>query len=75
MKYLSPPSPEVRAVLKMCGGAVALMAIVGVLSLLSRFFTVEQIMTGASAVLLALTVYTIYRILVDQERYRDARGQ
>jgi amino acid permease len=72
MKHLSPPSPEVRALVKLFGIAAVIVIAQGVMLLLDHFFTVEDIMTGICAGIIAVAVYMIYQVMVAQERHNDA---
>jgi len=44
----------------------------GVMLVLDHFFTVEDIMTGICAGIIAVAVYMIYQVMVAQERHNDA---
>ena len=72
MIQLSPPSPEVRAVVKLLGIAAVIIIAQGVMLVLDHFFTVEDIMTGICAGTIAVAVYMIYQVMVAQERHNDA---
>ena len=72
MIQLSPPSPEVRAVVKLLGIAAVIVVAQGVMLILDHFFTVEDIMTGICACIIAVAVYMIYQVMVAQERHNDA---
>jgi len=76
MKYLSPPSPEVRAVVKMLTITGLILGAQAVVYLLARYCTGEEIVQGMALVLLAGAIYMIYEMFVDQERRKDAvKGQ
>jgi hypothetical protein len=76
MKYLSPPSPEVRAVVKMMAITGLILGAQAVVYLLARYFTGEEIVQGMALVLLAGAIYMIYEMFVDQERRKDeVKGQ
>jgi hypothetical protein len=76
MKYLSPPSPEVRAVVKMMAIAAIICGAQAVVYVLARYFTNEKIIQGMALTLLAGVIYMIYGMFVDQERRKDAvKGQ
>jgi len=72
MKHLSPPSPEVRAILKMAGIAGIIIGVQGLLHLLTNWFTGDQIVMGLAACLLAGALYMVFQMLADQERHKDA---
>jgi hypothetical protein len=71
MKYLSPPSPEVRAAIKMLGITSVILGAQAVVYFLSRFFNSEEIVQGMALILLAGAIYMIYQMFVDQERRKD----
>jgi amino acid permease len=72
MKHLSPPSPQVRAIVRMSGIAGIIITAYIVMSNLRNFFRVEDIMTGICACIIAVAVYMIYQVMVEQERHKDA---
>jgi hypothetical protein len=72
MIQLSPPSPEVRAIVKMGMIAAIVVGIQLALIALNHFFTIEEIVTGAAAGLIVATFYLMFQILVGQERHKDA---
>jgi uncharacterized membrane protein len=71
MKYLSPPSPEVRAVLKMASIAGIIVGIQVFLQTLTRWFTSEEIVFGICMLLIAGVLYGMFQMFVDQERRKD----
>jgi len=71
MKYLSPPSPEVRAVLKMASIAGIIVGIQVFLQTLTRWFTSEEIVFGICMLLIAGVLYGMFQLFVDQERRKD----
>jgi amino acid permease len=71
MIQLSPPSPEVRAIVKLMGIAAVVVIAQGVMLVLDHFFTVEDIMSGICACIIAVAVYMIYQVMVAQERHND----
>jgi ABC-type uncharacterized transport system permease subunit len=68
---LSPPSPEVRAVLKMMGIAAVICSAQALVYVLARYFTGEKIIQGMALTLLAGAIYMIYQMFLDQERRKD----
>jgi uncharacterized membrane protein YfcA len=75
MKHLSPPSPEVRAAIKMMGITGIILGAQAVVYFLSRFFNSEEIVQGMALTLLAVAIYMIFQMFVDQERHKDALNQ
>ena len=71
MKHLSPPSPEVRAILKMAGITAIVIVVPMLLRSLTLWFTGEEIVFGICMMLLAFTLYGMFQLFVDQERRKD----
>ena len=71
MKYLSPPSPEIRAIIKMMGITGIIIGAQAVVYFLAHYFTGDEIVQGMALTLLAGAVYMIYQMFVDQERRKD----
>ena len=71
MKHLSPPSPEVRAVLKMATITAVIIGVPLLLKSLTFWFTGEEIVFGIGMSLLAFTFYGMFQMFVDQERRKD----
>ena len=71
MKYLSPPSPEVRAILKMAGITAAIVGIQVFLRALTIWFTGDEIVFGICMLLIAGVLYGMFQMFVDQERRKD----
>jgi hypothetical protein len=71
MKHLSPPSPEVRAVIKMATITAVIIGVPLFLKLLTFWFTGEEIVFGIGMTLLAFTFYGMFQMFVDQERRKD----
>jgi len=71
MKHLSPPSPEVRAVIKMASIAGIIVGIQVFLRALTIWFTGEEIVFGICMILIAGVLYGMFQMFVDQERRKD----
>jgi hypothetical protein len=71
MKHLSPPSPEVRAIVKMAGITAIVIVVPMLLRSLTLWFTGEEIVFGICMALLAFTFYGMFQLFVDQERRKD----
>ena len=71
MKYLSPPSPEVRAVVKMASIAGVIVGLQILMQLLTRWFTSEEIVFGICMLLIAGVLYGMFQMFVEQERRKD----
>ena len=72
MIRLSPPSPEVRAAVKMMAITGIICGAQAVVYFLALYFTNEKIIQGMALTLLAGAIYMIYELFVDQERRKDA---
>jgi len=71
MKHLSPPSPEVRAVIKMASIAGIIVGIQVFLRALTIWFTGEEIVFGICMILIVGVLYGMFQMFVDQERRKD----
>ena len=71
MKHFSPPSPQVRAIVKMAGIAGVIIGMQVLLHSLTRWFTSEEIVFGICMVLMAGVLYGMFQLFVDQERRKD----
>jgi len=71
MKHLSPPSPEVRALVKMATITAVVIGVPLLLKFLTFWFTGEEIVFGIGMSLLAFTFYGMFQMFVDQERRKD----
>jgi type IV secretory pathway VirB3-like protein len=71
MKHLSPPSPQVRAIVKMATITAVVIGVPMLLKLLTFWFTGEEIVFGICMMLLAFTFYGMFQLFVDQERRKD----
>ena len=71
MKHLSPPSPEVRAVIKMATLTAVVIVVLMLPHSLNLWFTGEEIVFGICMMLLAFTFYGMFQLFVDQERRKD----
>jgi len=71
MKHLSPPSPQVRAVVKMMAITGIICGAQAVVYFLALYFTNEKIIQGMALTLLAGAIYMIYEMFVDQELRKD----
>ena len=71
MKHFSPPSPQVRAVVKMMAITGIICGAQVVVYFLALYFTNEKIIQGMALTLLAGAIYMIYEMFVDQERRKD----
>lgn len=71
MKHLSPPSPEVRAVIKMASIAGIIVGIQVFLRALTIWFTGEEIVFGICMILIVGVLYGMFHMFVDQERRKD----
>lgn len=71
MKHLSPPSPEVRALLKMAAITGTIVGIQVLLKALTIWFTGDEIVFGICILLIAGVLYGMFQLFVDQERRRD----
>jgi ABC-type uncharacterized transport system permease subunit len=72
MKHLSPPSPEVRAIVKMATIAGIVIGAQTLVYVLARYFTGEQIVVGIALGLLTFSLYHMFQMFVDQERHKDS---
>ena len=75
MKHFSPPSPQVRAVVKMMAITGIICGAQAVVYFLALYFTNEKIIQGMALTLLAGAIYMIYEMFLDQERRKDAADQ
>ena len=71
MKHFSPPSPQVRAVVKMMAITGIICGAQVVVYFLALYFTNEKIIQGMALTLLAGAIYMIYEMFVDQELRKD----
>ena len=71
MKHFSPPSPQVRAVVKMMAITGIICGAQAVVYFLALYFTNEKIIQGMALTLLAGAIYMIYEMFVDQELRKD----
>ena len=71
MKHLSPPSPEVRALVKMATITAVVIGVPMLLKFLTFWFTGEEIVFGICMGLLTFTLYGMFQLFVDQERRKD----
>jgi drug/metabolite transporter (DMT)-like permease len=55
----------------MMGIAAVIVIAQGMMLLLNQYFTVEDIMTGICACIIAGTFYVIFTMFVEQERRKD----
>jgi len=71
MFQLSPPSPQVRALVKMASIAGIIVGLQILLQLLTRWFTGEEIVFGICMLLIAGVLYGMFQLFVEQERRKD----
>jgi len=71
MFQLSPPSPQVRALVKMASIAGVIVGLQILLQLLTRWFTGEEIVFGICMLLIAGVLYGMFQLFVEQERRKD----
>jgi len=71
MFQLSPPSPQVRALVKMASIAGVIVGLQILLQLLTRWFTGEEIVFGICMLLIAGVLYGMFQMFVEQERRKD----
>ena len=71
MFQLSPPSPQVRALVKMASIAGIIVGLQILLQLLTRWFTGEEIVFGICILLIAGVLYGMFQMFVEQERRKD----
>jgi len=71
MFQLSPPSPQVRALVKMASIAGVIVGLQILLQLLTRWFTSEEIVFGICMLLIAGVLYGMFQMFVEQERRKD----
>lgn len=71
MFQLSPPSPQVRALVKMASIAGIIVGLQILLQLLTRWFTGEEIVFGICMLLIAGVLYGMFQMFVEQERRKD----
>jgi len=71
MKYLSPPSPQVRALVKMASIAGIIIGLQILMQSLTRWFTGEEIIFGVCMLLIAGVLYGMFQLFVEQERRKD----
>jgi len=71
MFQLSPPSPQVRALVKMASIAGVIVGLQILMQLLTRWFTSEEIVFGICMLMIAGVLYGMFQMFVDQERRKD----
>lgn len=71
MFQLSPPSPQVRALVKMASIAGVIVGLQILLQLLTRWFAGEEIVFGICMLLIAAVLYGMFQLFVEQERRKD----